>query len=252
MKTRIKGLLACLAAGTLVGCVSGGGSGGSGHGQVAPPPAPSQSSRSGAQSDSESLRNDQRPAGPMRPHAACRDRCGVAQSTGARCPMPKPSRRSACIHRPGAAPPGRSSVSAPAAPPHGYVRMDMCHEPNTVGTIQRARSASGAMERGSRRVDRMARGAAGGGGSESAQPVHQAAGRHKCPFGGFRLRLALPVVRRVERPRRQLPRLPDGLVPRADDAWACRAEDRQRDFHRQADRLRRPDRQAPRPAPMWP
>ena len=58
-------------------------------------------------------------------------------------PMPKPSRRSACIHRPGrrAARPGLS-VSAPAEPPHGYVRMDMYYEPNTVGTIQRAQSAS--------------------------------------------------------------------------------------------------------------
>ena len=116
-----------------------------------PPPAPSRSSRSSAQSDSESLRNDQRPAGQCVPtQRAAIEQVARSQALDAHAETFEP--RSACIHRPGAPPPAGSSVSAPAEPPHGYVRMDMCHEPNTVGTIQRARSASGAMERGSRRV----------------------------------------------------------------------------------------------------
>ena len=163
MKTRIKGLLACLAAGTLVGCASGGGSGGSGHGQVAPPPAPSQSSRSSAQSDSESLRNDQRPAGPMRPHAACRDRCGDGSDHG-RLDAPCRNLRGARPVSTAWAPrrPAGSSVSAPAEPPHGYVRGHVLRAQH--GRHDPARAVRfGAMERGAGRADRMARGAAGGG-----------------------------------------------------------------------------------------
>lgn len=143
MKTRIKGLLACLAAGTLVGCASGGGSGGSGHGQVAPPPAPSQSSRSSAQSDSSPCGTiNGQPVQCVPTQRAAID-AAMAQTTGGSMPYAETFEALGLYPPPGAPRrPAGSSVSAPAEPPHGYVRMDMYYEPNTVGTIQRAQSAS--------------------------------------------------------------------------------------------------------------
>ena len=113
MKTRIKGLLACLAAGTLVGCASGGGSRAAPamarlhrrrprRNRAAPAPNPIRvlAERSTASRSNASPRSVPRSMRRwLRPRAA-------------RCPMPKPSRRSACIHRPGrrAARPGLRSL----------------------------------------------------------------------------------------------------------------------------------------------